>query len=117
MELLSGTKKSRAYLCIRIVLISFLCLFFFPYQPICMELPEELRQLADIQKLRREKAIKEYRMNEDGLLIRPAVELKEGDDLQKDGNYGDDGDCFPTNKVVSQITPFFNEGLLLSRKA
>ncbi|KAK2532321.1 Exd1 [Columba guinea] len=86
-------------------------------KPICMELPEELRQLADIQKLRREKAIKEYRMNEDGLLIRPAVELKERDDLQKDGNYRDDGDCFPTNKVVSQITPFFNEGLLLSRKA
>lgn len=82
-----------------------------------MELPEELRQLADIQKLRREKAIKEYRMNEDGLLIRPAMELKERDDLQKDGNYRDDGDCFPTNKVVSQITPFFNEGLLLSRKA
>ncbi|XP_064920671.1 piRNA biogenesis protein EXD1 isoform X4 [Columba livia] len=86
-------------------------------KPICMELPEELRQLADIQKLRREKAIKEYRMNEDGLLIRPAMELKERDDLQKDGNYRDDGDCFPTNKVVSQITPFFNEGLLLSRKA
>ncbi|NXO52279.1 EXD1 protein, partial [Aramus guarauna] len=46
-------------------------------KPTCMELPEELRQLADIQKLRREKAIKDYRMNEDGLLIRPIVELKE----------------------------------------
>ncbi|XP_065696212.1 piRNA biogenesis protein EXD1 isoform X2 [Patagioenas fasciata] len=86
-------------------------------KPICMELPEELRQLADIQQLRREKAIKEYRMNEDGLLIRPAMELKERDDPQKDGNYRDDGDCFPTNKVVSHITPFFNEGVLLSRKA
>ncbi|XP_075568341.1 piRNA biogenesis protein EXD1 [Pelecanus crispus] len=64
-------------------------------KPTCMKLPEELRQLADIQKLRREKAIKDYRMNEDGLLIRPAMELKERSDPQKDGNYGDDGDCFP----------------------
>lgn len=32
-----------------------------------MELPEELRQLADIQKLRREKAIEDYRKNEGGL--------------------------------------------------
>ncbi|XP_065491973.1 piRNA biogenesis protein EXD1 isoform X2 [Caloenas nicobarica] len=85
-------------------------------KPICMELPEELRQLADIQKLRREKAIKEYRMNEDGLLIRPAMELKERDDPHKNGNYRDDGDWFPTNKVVSQITSFFNEGVLCPEK-
>ncbi|XP_065491975.1 piRNA biogenesis protein EXD1 isoform X4 [Caloenas nicobarica] len=88
----------------------------FDTQPICMELPEELRQLADIQKLRREKAIKEYRMNEDGLLIRPAMELKERDDPHKNGNYRDDGDWFPTNKVVSQITSFFNEGVLCPEK-
>lgn len=50
---------------------------FFPYQPTCMELPKELRQLADIQKLRREKAVKEYRISEDGLLIRPVIELNE----------------------------------------
>ncbi|NXU24066.1 EXD1 protein, partial [Thalassarche chlororhynchos] len=78
-------------------------------KPTCMELPEELRQLADIQKLRREKAIKDYRMNEDGLLIRPAIELKERSDPQKDGNYRDDGDCFPTNKAVSHITSFYNQ--------
>lgn len=42
-----------------------------------MELPKELRQLADIQKLRREKAVKEYRISEDGLLIRPVIELNE----------------------------------------
>lgn len=81
-----------------------------------MELPEELRQLADIQKLRREKAIKDYRMNEDGLLIRPAMELKEGNDPQKDGNYRDDGDCFPTNKAVSQITSFYNQDVLCQEK-
>ncbi|XP_049681213.1 piRNA biogenesis protein EXD1 isoform X1 [Accipiter gentilis] len=85
-------------------------------KPICMELPEELRQLADIQKLRREKAIKDYRMNEDGLLIRPAMELKEGNDPQKDGNYRDDGDCFPTNKAVSQITSFYNQDVLCQEK-
>ncbi|XP_031449375.1 piRNA biogenesis protein EXD1 [Phasianus colchicus] len=46
-------------------------------KPTCMELPKELRQLADIQKLRREKAVKEYRISEDGLLIRPVIELNE----------------------------------------
>lgn len=43
-----------------------------------MELPEELCQLADIQKLRREKVIEDYRMNEDDLLIQPAMELIRG---------------------------------------
>ncbi|EHB10323.1 Exonuclease 3'-5' domain-containing protein 1 [Heterocephalus glaber] len=39
-------------------------------QPTCMELPEELLQLKDFQKQRRERAVKEYRMNARGLLIR-----------------------------------------------
>ncbi|KAM6358591.1 piRNA biogenesis protein EXD1 isoform 3-T7 [Alca torda] len=77
--------------------------------PTCMELPEELRQLADIQKLRREKAIKDYRMNEDGLLIRPAMELQDRNDPQKDGSYSDDRDSFPTDKAAFQITSFYNE--------
>ncbi|XP_068253452.1 piRNA biogenesis protein EXD1 [Nyctibius grandis] len=85
-------------------------------KPTCMELPEELRQLADIQKLRREKAIRDYRMNEDGLLIRPVVELKERNDPQKDGNYRDDGDCFPTNKAVSQITSFYSQDVPCQEK-
>ncbi|KAM6254958.1 piRNA biogenesis protein EXD1 isoform 2-T4 [Spheniscus humboldti] len=85
-------------------------------KPTCMELPEELRQLADIQKLRRDKAIKDYKMNEDGLLIRPAMELKERNDPQKDGNYRDDGDCFPKSKVVSQITSFYNQDVLCQEK-
>ncbi|KAM6133586.1 piRNA biogenesis protein EXD1 [Phoenicopterus ruber ruber] len=84
-------------------------------KPTCMELPEELRHLADIQKLRREKAIKDYRMNEDGLLIRPAMELKENDP-QKDGNYRDDRDCLPTNKAVSQITSLYNQDVLCQEK-
>lgn len=39
------------------------------------ELPEELCQLADMQKLRREKAIEDYWMNEDGLSIKSAMEF------------------------------------------
>ncbi|KAM6068123.1 piRNA biogenesis protein EXD1 isoform 1-T1 [Theristicus caerulescens] len=85
-------------------------------KPTCMELPEELRQLAQIQKLRREKAIKDYRMNEDGLLIRPAMESKERNDAQKDGNYRDDRDCFPTNKAVSQITSLYNQDVRCQEK-
>ncbi|KAM6068125.1 piRNA biogenesis protein EXD1 isoform 3-T3 [Theristicus caerulescens] len=88
----------------------------FDTQPTCMELPEELRQLAQIQKLRREKAIKDYRMNEDGLLIRPAMESKERNDAQKDGNYRDDRDCFPTNKAVSQITSLYNQDVRCQEK-
>lgn len=59
-----------------------------------MELPKELRQLADIQKLRREKAVKEYRISEDGLLIRPVIELNERNP-QKDETHWDDRVCLP----------------------
>ncbi|XP_054018122.1 LOW QUALITY PROTEIN: piRNA biogenesis protein EXD1 [Dryobates pubescens] len=76
---------------------------FFPYHPTCMELPMELCQLADSQKLGREKAIKDYRMNEEGLLIRAAMELKERNDVWEDRDYRDDRDCFLTNKVVTQM--------------
>ncbi|KAM6075102.1 piRNA biogenesis protein EXD1 isoform 3-T4 [Chlamydotis macqueenii] len=85
-------------------------------KPTCTELPKELRKLADIQKLRREKAIKDYGINEDGLLIRPALELKERNNPQKDGNYRDNGDCFPTDKAVSEITSFYNQDVLCQEK-
>ncbi|XP_036911934.1 piRNA biogenesis protein EXD1 [Sturnira hondurensis] len=45
-------------------------------EPTCMELPEELLQLKDFQKQRREKAAKEYRMNAQGLLIRTLLHPK-----------------------------------------
>lgn len=41
-----------------------------------MELPEELLQLKDFQKQRRERAAKEYRMNAQGLLIRTELHPK-----------------------------------------
>uniref|UniRef100_G1NVN8 piRNA biogenesis protein EXD1 n=2 Tax=Myotis lucifugus TaxID=59463 RepID=G1NVN8_MYOLU len=45
-------------------------------EPTCMELPEELLQLRDLQKQRRERAAKEYRMNAQGLLIRTLLHPK-----------------------------------------
>lgn len=42
-----------------------------------MELPEELLQLQDFQKQRRERAAKEYRVNAQGLLIRTVLQPKE----------------------------------------
>ncbi|XP_007111762.1 piRNA biogenesis protein EXD1 isoform X1 [Physeter macrocephalus] len=42
----------------------------------CMELPEELLQLKDFQRQRRERAAKEYRVNEQGLLIRTELHPK-----------------------------------------
>uniref|UniRef100_A0A8B9CD93 Exonuclease 3'-5' domain containing 1 n=1 Tax=Anser brachyrhynchus TaxID=132585 RepID=A0A8B9CD93_9AVES len=84
-------------------------------KPTCMKLPKELRQLAGVQKLRREKAVKDYRMNEDGLLIRPAVKINERSDAQKDAAHRDDGDCLPPNEAVSQ-TSFNNQDLLCQEK-
>ncbi|XP_021097595.1 piRNA biogenesis protein EXD1 isoform X5 [Heterocephalus glaber] len=48
-------------------------------QPTCMELPEELLQLKDFQKQRRERAVKEYRMNARGLLIRTMLHPKQSE--------------------------------------
>ncbi|XP_005144016.2 piRNA biogenesis protein EXD1 isoform X2 [Melopsittacus undulatus] len=59
-------------------------------KPTCMELPKELRQLLDMQMLRKERAIKNYKMNKDGLLIRPtSMEFKKRNNPQEDGNYRD----------------------------
>ncbi|XP_028351267.1 piRNA biogenesis protein EXD1 isoform X4 [Physeter macrocephalus] len=48
----------------------------FDTQLTCMELPEELLQLKDFQRQRRERAAKEYRVNEQGLLIRTELHPK-----------------------------------------
>ncbi|KAM9190249.1 piRNA biogenesis protein EXD1 [Mergus octosetaceus] len=84
-------------------------------KPTCRELPKELRQLAGDQKLRREKAVKDYRMNEDGLLIRPARKINEKNDPQKDGVHRDDRDCLPPSEAVSR-TSFNNQDLLCQEK-
>ncbi|XP_012584027.1 PREDICTED: exonuclease 3'-5' domain-containing protein 1 isoform X2 [Condylura cristata] len=45
-------------------------------EPACMDLPEELLQITNFQKQRRERAAKEYRMNAQGLLIRTVLDQK-----------------------------------------
>ncbi|XP_010019967.1 PREDICTED: exonuclease 3'-5' domain-containing protein 1 [Nestor notabilis] len=86
-------------------------------KPTCMELPKELRQLLDIQKLRKERAMKNYRMNKDGLLIRPTpMEFKKRNDPREDGNYRDDLDHSPTNKAMSHLTSYHNRDVLCQEK-
>lgn len=55
-----------------------------------MELPEELLQLKDFQKQRRERAAKEYRVNARGLLIRTVVHPKKSvtETAGKEGQVG-----------------------------
>ncbi|XP_004712813.2 piRNA biogenesis protein EXD1 [Echinops telfairi] len=45
-------------------------------QPTCMELPAELLHLKDLQKQRRESAVKEYRVDAQGLLMRTVLQVK-----------------------------------------
>lgn len=71
----------------------------------------------DIQKLRKERAMKNYRMNKDGLLIRPTpMEFKKRNDPQEDGNYRDDLDHSPTNKAMSHLTSYHNRDVLCQEK-
>ncbi|GAB5572562.1 piRNA biogenesis protein EXD1 isoform X1 [Prionailurus iriomotensis] len=59
-------------------------------EPTCMELPEELLQLKDFQKQRRERAAKEYRVNAQGLLIRTRIHPKKSvpETAGKEGKVG-----------------------------
>ncbi|XP_025889236.1 piRNA biogenesis protein EXD1 isoform X2 [Nothoprocta perdicaria] len=77
-------------------------------KPTCMELPEELLQLTDLQKLRRKKAMEDYKINENGLLIRPAMKLKEKKDMQKDGSHREVGDYLLTNREPCQTTSYYD---------
>ncbi|KAM8807805.1 piRNA biogenesis protein EXD1 [Eudromia elegans] len=77
-------------------------------KPTCMELPEELLQLTDLQKLRRKKAMEDYKINENGLLIRPAMILEEKKDVQKDGSHREDRGYLLTNREPSQTTSSYN---------
>ncbi|XP_053141783.1 piRNA biogenesis protein EXD1 isoform X2 [Hemicordylus capensis] len=55
----------------------------------CMDLPEELRQLADFYKVRRERAMQKFQLNEEGLLIRTLVEPVGRQATRKEGNQSD----------------------------
>ncbi|XP_072478836.1 piRNA biogenesis protein EXD1 isoform X2 [Notamacropus eugenii] len=54
-------------------------------EPSCMELPEELRQLMDFQRLRRERAMKDYETNAEGLLVRPQLICPKQKPVEEEG--------------------------------
>nr|XP_048709100.1 piRNA biogenesis protein EXD1 isoform X3 [Caretta caretta] len=72
----------------------------------CMELPEELHQLADFQKLRRETALKKYKVNEEGLLIRPPLESKGKKAVEVEEKQGEDSGWLSSNGAALQKTSF-----------
>uniref|UniRef100_A0A8C3P5W4 Exonuclease 3'-5' domain containing 1 n=1 Tax=Chrysemys picta bellii TaxID=8478 RepID=A0A8C3P5W4_CHRPI len=72
----------------------------------CMELPEELQQLADFQKLRREKALKKYKVNEEGLLIIPPLESKGKKAAEVEEKQGQDSCWLSSNGAALQKTSF-----------
>ncbi|XP_077674990.1 piRNA biogenesis protein EXD1 [Eretmochelys imbricata] len=72
----------------------------------CMELPEELHQLADFQKLRRETALKKYKVNEEGLLIRPPLESKGKKAVEVQEKQGEDSGWLSSNGAALQKTSF-----------
>ncbi|XP_042705436.2 piRNA biogenesis protein EXD1 isoform X4 [Chrysemys picta bellii] len=72
----------------------------------CMELPEELQQLADFQKLRREKALKKYKVNEEGLLIIPPLESKGKKAAEVEEKQGQDSCWLSSDGAALQKTSF-----------
>ncbi|XP_029767274.1 piRNA biogenesis protein EXD1 [Terrapene carolina triunguis] len=86
--------------------VSFLAYRQQAVQISCMELPEELQQLADFQKLRREKALKKYKVNEEGLLIRPPLESKGKKAAEVEEKQGEDSCWLSSNGAALQKTSF-----------
>ncbi|XP_008102726.1 piRNA biogenesis protein EXD1 isoform X2 [Anolis carolinensis] len=66
-----------------------------------MKLPQELRQLKDFHKIRREKALRKFQVNEDGLLIRKHIEPLQGKRAQKDGNEENGTELISSNMIAS----------------
>ncbi|XP_077178951.1 piRNA biogenesis protein EXD1 isoform X2 [Paroedura picta] len=64
----------------------------------CMELPQELQQLADFHKLRREKALQKFQQNKGGLLIRKPVGTMERI-TRKEANQRESTSLFPLTRV------------------
>ncbi|XP_062973776.1 piRNA biogenesis protein EXD1 isoform X2 [Elgaria multicarinata webbii] len=67
----------------------------------CMELPQELRQMADFQKIRRENAVRKFQQNEEGLLIRKQVEHMRRNLAEEEGNKKDCTGLIPSNRAES----------------
>ncbi|XP_048340152.1 piRNA biogenesis protein EXD1 isoform X2 [Sphaerodactylus townsendi] len=67
----------------------------------CMELPQELRQLSNFHKLRREKALQKFQQNEEGLLIRTPMGTVERTTARKEGNHRDSIGFIPLHVAES----------------
>lgn len=69
-----------------------------------MELPQELRQLTDVYKDRRDKAMQTFHLNEDGLLIRTLMEPlgkpNREKPIEKEGNPKNSIGVIPPNKAA-----------------
>ncbi|XP_060119303.1 piRNA biogenesis protein EXD1 isoform X2 [Heteronotia binoei] len=70
----------------------------------CTELPQELRQLADFQKLRREKALQTFQQNEEGLLIRKQMGTMERMTARKEANQRESTGLIPSNRAAYLTT-------------
>ncbi|XP_030070406.1 piRNA biogenesis protein EXD1 isoform X2 [Microcaecilia unicolor] len=98
-----------------------------------MELPEELLHLSALQEMRREKAVKEFKMNERGLLIRShnlgqeeaqdhldSQERMHATNLHNHGwvsnNLNFEGEKLAKKSVVLQERLFLEHGVWVSRK-
>ncbi|XP_061467386.1 piRNA biogenesis protein EXD1 isoform X2 [Rhineura floridana] len=66
----------------------------------CMELPQELRQLADFHKERRERAIQKYQLNEEGFLVRKQVEPFGTKVAKEEGNQRDTAGLTLSNRAA-----------------
>lgn len=66
-----------------------------------MKLPQELRQLADIHKARRENAVQKFQLNEEGLLIRKQTEPLRSKRVQEERNKTDRSDLILSSNTTS----------------
>uniref|UniRef100_A0A8D0CBM7 Exonuclease 3'-5' domain containing 1 n=1 Tax=Salvator merianae TaxID=96440 RepID=A0A8D0CBM7_SALMN len=70
----------------------------------CMELPQELRQLTDFQKERRQRAMQKYQLNKEGLLIRKQMESEGKMVAKKEINQSNGTDTILSNKAVPVLS-------------
>ncbi|XP_015284989.1 PREDICTED: exonuclease 3'-5' domain-containing protein 1 [Gekko japonicus] len=70
----------------------------------CMELPQELRQLANFHKLQREKAVQKFQQNEEGLLIRKPAETLERKTARKEANERESTGLISSNRAAYLTT-------------
>ncbi|XP_034967462.1 piRNA biogenesis protein EXD1 isoform X2 [Zootoca vivipara] len=70
----------------------------------CMELPQELRQLADFYKERRKRAMQNFQLNEEGLLVRKQTETMGRKVAKAKENQSDSTGLILSSRAVSPKT-------------